>query len=88
VLTLATLKKVAREYGATVEDDSSGESIVYAIIAPKGKCWVEGHLHTLMIEWEPRQNLPWWKQAEIKDAIERMRYGLLDCPLDCECFDE
>jgi hypothetical protein len=37
--TLATLKKAAAKYGATVEDDSATTWKTYQVVAPQGKNW-------------------------------------------------
>lgn len=82
--TLPGLKKFANRLGAAVEDDSSGRYKTFQVIAPDGKTWAcDPGLHMLKVEFIYGDSEGMFEA--ICDAIERMTYGLEDCPLkDCE----
>lgn len=88
--TIATLRAKARSLGATVESDSDDRWKVYQVVAPVGKRWVEGGVHTLRVEWDSGQGAVGaeMRAESIADAIDRMSQGLEDCANDCECRDD
>lgn len=67
---------LAQELGATIDDGSAGNEWFFNIDAPRGKRWVEGSVHSIVTsQYRGTNTHPMWQ-----DALERMRYGLEDCP--------
>jgi uncharacterized membrane protein (UPF0127 family) len=86
--TLATLRRIVKAVGAKLVNESSGLYIVWQIEAPEGKHW-EGGAHSISVEWlKGIDEVSSGKVDAIKDAINRMKHGLVDCLPDCECFDD
>ena len=78
MLTIRDLKAAASKVGATVEQDSPG---VFQVCAPDDKQWAEGsctHLRVDFQELDGRRGNAQWAHDEIKDAIERIAFGLED----------
>lgn len=91
LLTLADLKRAIASYDGSVEDDSCGGERhwrTYQCISPAGKQWACCDIHAIKVEWADGEDDGSWRSKEIKDAIERIAYGLRDCPKDCECQDK
>ena len=78
MLTIRDLKAAALKLGATVEQDSTG---VFQVCAPNGKQWVEGSCINLRVDFQEldgRRGNAKWANDEIRDAIERIAFGLED----------
>lgn len=87
-LTMRDVRRVAAQYGATVEDASEGHWIRFHLTAPDGQQWACAEVHSLTIQWEPRQGpavVKQWRQSQFADAIRDMEYGLVPCEPDCDC---
>lgn len=81
--TVATMKRKAATYFATVSGGVIGKQACYNIDAPRGKVWAASDTHALAVYW--RTDEPAYKQEAITDALERMEYGVADCDIpDCE----
>jgi hypothetical protein len=75
------LRAAAATWGAEVQDDSSGGWRVYWLVAPPGTVWACDTLHRLVVQWDS----PETKVDAIRDAIERLGFGLKPCDeADCE----
>lgn len=82
--TLATAKKVAAKYGATLVDDKVGNTHECRCEAPHRHIWKCSDLHELISS----AYRPW--KPDYADIIDRMEYGIEPCTdPDCEwCCDE
>jgi hypothetical protein len=81
VTTLTKLKTVAKSVGATVEQDYPG---CVQVVAPVGKWWFESGGPHLRVDWVNGGGYPdaSLKREVIIDAIERIRGGYVDEPID------
>jgi hypothetical protein len=81
-MTVQWLRKVTTvRHGGRLEDDSSGGESVYQCCAPKGLVWSCDTLHMLKVQWSTQSE----QSFAIRDAIERMSYGVQPCDVtDCE----
>lgn len=87
-LTMRDVRRVAAKYGATVEDASEGHWVTYHLCAPDGQQWACAEVHSLTVQWEPRQGpavVREWRQTLLAGAIRDMEHGLVACEPDCEC---
>ena len=74
-LTIRDLKKAAKAYMGTVEQDSDG---VFQCVAPVGLWWRESNGPHLVVVFEDAAGGvdKEMKQEAIRSAIERMKFGL------------
>jgi len=79
--TLKQVKALAKQMGATVEDDKCGSTHECRVQSPHRKHWAEGDVHELIAN----AYIPW--KPDYADVLERMSYGLADCVGDCEWCD-
>ena len=79
--TLAKVRALAKQLGATVEDEKIGNHHECRVEAPHRKKWSEGDVHELL----DSANRPW--KPDYEDLISRMNYGLEDCVGPCEWCD-
>ena len=86
--TLADLKRAARTYGATVDVGDWPHSA--DVIAPSGRQWATSGTHSIpvVVGAHGRRAPPDWIDAAVTDALDRMCFGLHDCPPDCDCLSE
>ena len=82
-MTLAKIKKLAKTYGAKVEDSKMGHTHECCVEAPHRKRWACASIHELIAA----AYRPW--KPDYDDLATRMAYGLEDCVGPCEwCDDE
>ena len=67
--TIASLRAVARKYGAEVTDHDT----MAWVDAPDGFVWSCSGTYFLALDWT---NDPRYRWEAIEDAIERMEYGI------------
>jgi len=79
--TLKDVRRLAKQLGATVEDEKIGNAHECRVEAPHRKRWSCCDIHELISS----VNRPW--KPDYDDVLDRMNHGLEDCIGDCDWCD-
>lgn len=77
-VTLKDVRKLAKQLGATVEDDKIGNTHECRVEAPHRKRWACRGVHEMV----DSSFLPW--KPDYADVLDGMKFGLEDCT-DPDC---